>query len=89
MEPTGDGFKLSTGREFDANRSILGIDPTELPLRLTEGYDSSVREDEPDYVNDKSYRDDAFTPAERQEIAEYMIALWRQWASQPHSGSKE
>lgn len=84
MEPTKYGFKLSTGKEFYANRSILGLSP-ELGeyrnrLYITEGYDGGVAEDR---APSEYSENPPFTSEERHEIAEYMAALWRQWAEQP------
>lgn len=83
MTPTKKGFRLSTGKEFYANRNILGLGPVgeyESRLSLTFGYDGGVSEDqEPnEYAENKP-----FTPEERNEVAEYMIALWREWAALP------
>ena len=83
MEPTDKGFKLSTGKEFYANLSILGLGPKreyEDRLGLTYGYDGGVSEDrEPNEFAENA----PFTPAERREIADYMIALWQEWAALP------
>lgn len=34
----------------------------------------------PNYFSCDSYIDENLTPEERQEIAEYMIELWKEWA---------
>lgn len=85
MTPADDGFTLSTGREVYANCGILGLerDDDDGRLRLAYGYDGHVLEDQPDYREGRPMPcKDAFTPEERAEIAEYVIALWREWAQQ-------
>jgi hypothetical protein len=63
-----DTYVLSSGREFYANRGILGIAPREG--ELYEGYDGGVYIDEPG---------EEWTADEKRELADYMIALWSQW----------
>ena len=77
MIETDEGFRLTSGKEFYANGGILGLSPTSLDL--CEGYDGIVEMVGP---NEKPYPDAevVFTDAERQEIADYMISLWRAWA---------
>ena len=68
-----DGFRLTTGKEFYANNGILGLSP--MCPALFEGYDGTV--------------DDGtvLTDAERHEVAEYMISVWRAWA-EPRSSEE-
>lgn len=82
MEPTEDGFKLGSGKEFYANRSILGLARgDDGRLSMTYGYDGGVAED--DGLNE--FAENApFTPEERMEILGHMIGLWTEWAKQPH-----
>lgn len=56
-------FELSTGKKFYANRGILGLSEDG---DITEGYDGGFDERK-------------FNKAERKEIAEYMINLWKKW----------
>ena len=79
MIETKDGFRLTTGKEFYANGSILGLSPTSLDL--CEGYDGIVE-------MDGAEPEGRFTDAERQEIANYMISVWRAWA-EPRSLRRE
>jgi hypothetical protein len=79
MERTGDGYRLSTGKEFYANLGLLSVHPAD-PMVCSEGYDGGVAESQ---VREE-WEDDAesaekFTPAERREIAEFMIALWQRF----------
>jgi len=75
-----DTYTLSTGHTFYANNGIVGMSPTFAKSgdKFAEGYDG-------DEYTRKAYPDDEFThdwtPAERQELADHMIALWQQWAS--------
>lgn len=64
-------YELSTGRKFYANNGLISIayDGT-----IAEGYDGEIR-------IEGSYHDgvnlsDAWTPAEKVELADYMIGLW-------------
>lgn len=78
MKSTKDGFILSTGRGFYANEGILGLSPDRERwgrLVITGGYDGGVDGDGPETLEERP-----FTPAERKEIAEYMAALWMEWA---------
>ena len=83
MKPDGEGFVLSTGRTFYANQLILGLSPTSD--EIYEGYDGTVEASRerwgrsPDEVDEGE--EPPFTPAERQEIAGYMIELWRAWGA--------
>ena len=74
MKDIGDGFRLSTGTEIYANKSILGLSPTDSAI--FEGYDGCV------YDPDESDPMQKLSPAECAEIAEYMIELWQKWKSE-------
>ena len=65
MRIEGDNVILSTGTTFYANKGILGISG-QRGMDITQGYDGGICED--------------FTQKEKAEIAEYVIALWKQWA---------
>lgn len=69
-----DKFLLSTGRTFFANGNVLGMRGN--GGEISEGWDGEVEENE------------VFTPAERLEIAAYMIDAWLAWA-QRAPGKKE
>ncbi len=79
MKPGDDGFVLSTGRTFYANRLILGLAPDGDVVY--EGYDGIVEATRArdDWENEGA--EPPFTPAERREIAEYMIERWRAWGA--------
>jgi len=72
MTYKNDSYTLSTGRKFYANHGILGISPgegfDEEYFGCSEGYDGSV-----------STRD--WTPEERRELADAMIAVWTEFKS--------
>lgn len=75
----GDDYTLSTGRRFYANQGIVGMSPAFAAEgnRFANGYDSD------DYTR-KAYPEhefDEWTPAERQELAAYISALWFAWAA--------
>lgn len=77
MEPTDEGFKLSTGREFYAYAGILGLN--EDCMSLFYGFDGDVWEGSKH--NQGSPHSIPFTVEERREIADYMKARWDQWAT--------
>lgn len=60
-------YELSTGRTFYAHQGILGVTP-----RCGDVYNGC------DGISFMERED--LTPTERQEIANYMIELWRKWA---------
>lgn len=64
-------MKLSTGKEVYANGDIFGLTKD---LGLTEGYDTRYFDDEDEGREDgKAF----LTPAEKCEIAAYMISRWQ------------
>jgi hypothetical protein len=63
------------------NLAVLGLGDDHGILLATQGCDGNVMEDDYDYQNMKPVRDDAFTPEERREIADYMIKQWERWAT--------
>lgn len=66
MTQVENGFKLeSTGREFYAYGNVLSVS---VEGDLLYGWDGSV-----DCI-------ERFTPEEKKEIAEHMIARWKAWA---------
>ena len=68
---------LPSGRVFDANRGIIGLDEFG---NLFEGYDGTLENYESEYAG----VDPEFTPAERVEIADMMLARWQAYR-QKHS----
>ena len=58
-----DELILRSGRRIYANCGILGINPVG---QISGGYDEGLNGEE-------------FSEAERNEIASYMIGLWREW----------
>ncbi len=77
MTLDGNDYVLSTGRRFYAHCGILGLSGRH-PEDLYNGYDGVVWTEDPDgQPEDRP----SFTMAERLEIAEHMIGLWRKWAS--------
>jgi hypothetical protein len=71
MKIEGDTITLSTGREVYANRGIIGLSDD---LRPSYGYDGGIE------AWGRTYMDEPpWSKAERQELADYMIALWTQF----------
>lgn len=70
-----DQYELSTGRFLEANYGIIGIDPCG---GIYDGYDSSceIRDASGQYLG-RASKD--LSPAERTELAEYMIEQWRKF----------
>jgi hypothetical protein len=66
----GDTYRLSTGRQFEANRGIIGLAPD---FEVSEGYDGELSEVRGEHW-DKAVR---WTLTERVELADFMIAQWR------------
>jgi hypothetical protein len=62
-----DQFKLSSGRVVHANRGLVGINPR---LEVSQGYDGNI------YIEDD---DEPWTPEERAELADAMIARWQEF----------
>jgi hypothetical protein len=79
MISTKDGFKLSTGKEFYANCSLLSVSPS--THALFEGYDGDVSE--MTFNESTKQCDPMFTPEERHEISQYMQNLWAAWEMEP------
>ena len=81
MKAKGDRVVLSSGRKFYAYAGILGLGELDKPghWTLTYGYDGRV--DFPEQAEEWQEEADEkpFTPEERREIAEAMIARWREW----------
>ena len=72
MKQNGDQYTLSSGREFYANRGILGVGPDG---DVSEGYDGGLYPE-----RSKGDRNKDFTPEERREIADFAIAAWEKFA---------
>jgi len=66
MERTEYGYRLSSGKQLFTH--ILGLTTGVGERMLFTGYDCEV-EDASDY-----------TPSERDEIARFMIDVWKAWA---------
>ena len=67
-----DTYEFSTGKRFYANAGLIGICPSG---EVAEGYDGDVSTS-------------SFTPDERRELADYMIALWQQFKDAAERGRK-
>jgi hypothetical protein len=61
-----DWLTFSTGKRAYANQGIIGLGPRSGndAWRVSEGYDGGFVE---------------LTKEEKRELADYMIALWREW----------
>ncbi len=67
-------YVLSTGTTVHANRGLLSpLNDDEDDLRLANGYDGTE-------IVTGEYATMPLTPAERKEIAAYMIQRWQDWA---------
>lgn len=74
-------YTLSTGRKFYAFWGLLSPFPESgIPKEgdIAYGLDSLAHVDD-SYIN-YSGHNNGFTDEERQEIAEYMIGQWKEWA---------
>jgi hypothetical protein len=72
MKIEGDTVTFSTGRVVDVNRGIIGIDDE---LGVTAGYDNGWFYEGYTEPDDNYY----LTPAERIELADYMILQWQRF----------
>lgn len=79
MKFDGDYCILSSGRRFYAFGGNLSIDGEGDPAgSLLYGSDGGYDPDHCENYGTQKYT--PFTPAERKEIAEYVIAVWKKWA---------
>jgi len=69
MKIVKDTVTFSTGKERYANCGIIGLAPDG---EVTQGSDGGFWARE-----EAEYRDDPLTPAERLELADYMIERWK------------
>lgn len=74
MELKNDYFILKSGRVFEPNRLIVGINPD---MKVYEGYDAAVWG-----LHSYDSCDTSWTKEEKVELAEYMIGLWSQFKSE-------
>ena len=72
MEVDRDKLIFSTGRRIIANGGIIGLAPD---LEVSEGYDGTIYND---YIEEFE-EEHRLTPAEVNELADYMVALWGKW----------
>ncbi len=61
-----DGYRLSTGRTFYANRGLIGIASHPTNFELSEGYDGGICLE-------------GWSAAELTELADFMIDQWRRF----------
>jgi hypothetical protein len=79
-----DTYVLSTGRQIRANHGLIGIaraygdasEETFESFEISEGYNSHLDEVGVDGRGSDGRVRNSFTPAERVELAEFMIAQW-------------
>ena len=72
MKIVKDSVIFSTGKELYANCGVIGISPK---LEISKGWDGG-------FFNPRSYvnlDDYTLTPVERIELADYMIARWKEF----------
>jgi hypothetical protein len=67
MRIEGDTIIFSSGREFYANRGVIGLSDD---LYVSQGYDGGLDA----WPSEGTTH--FMTPEERRELADYMIALW-------------
>jgi hypothetical protein len=84
-------FKLSTGKEVDANCGIIGLGPAP-EYTIGEGYDGHLEK----YGDRKGWDDEAkptdpysYTREEQIEIADIMIARWQEFKLSVASALRE
>jgi hypothetical protein len=73
MEPTEGGYRLSTGREFYAFHGVIGMSPDDADCGSSD-FGGSLP-----YGSDGGFEIDEWTLAERVELADYMLGLWRRF----------
>lgn len=71
-------FILKSGRSIRANRGILGVSATERG-KMFEGYDGEVLSALDADGESFDLHEKPLTTAERHEIGERMVDLWRAW----------
>lgn len=69
MKIVKDTVIFSTGTERYANNGIIGLAPD---MEVSEGYDGGFWSRE-----ESEYRENPLTPAERVELADFMIEQWK------------
>ena len=75
-----DSYRLTSGRKIYSNHGILGLAPDDD--MLFEGYDGTADPwGSPEHA--------PLTPAEKEEIAYFMIDRWRQWGKLPPRGRED
>ncbi len=74
MKIEGDQVTLSGGRTFYANRGLLSLSEDGT---VFEGYDGSIRFLDDDLRSDGDEK--PWTPEERKEISDFMVARWTAW----------
>ena len=79
MKYTGNGYEMSTGRKLYANRGLLSVMPdAKNEPAVYDGYDGCI-----EGTGRGDWEDEMpFTPEERREMADYVIAQWNKWADQ-------
>ena len=87
-----NGYILSSGREVYANHGLLSIirdDDEPGGFEVGEGYDGTVAVDGiQDWSTPGAWSEPPWTPEERAEVADHMIALWQSFkdATPEHQG---
>ncbi len=76
MKICGDELRFSTEYIGFANRGIVGLVKERGEWAVYEGYDGMIWDQGFDYAE---YNKREMTPAERIELAEYIIDLWGQF----------
>jgi hypothetical protein len=73
VEGTDKGYRLASGREFYANDKLLSIArDADGTFRIGQGYDGTL----PGATDSDYDEEENWTPEERRELADFMIAQW-------------
>lgn len=83
MERTERGFRLSSGREVNPYLGIIGIAKHPEGWFVGGGYDDVLTSATVDAFEPEN----AWTPDERRELADYMIALWTEFRNSTTNGT--
>ncbi len=80
-----DNYELSSGRRFSANCGIIGLSPEKLTV--SEGFDGEIDID--GYPWEDFTDENRWTPAERAELADFMIAAWQRFKAATEPTAEE
>lgn len=71
MTKTPEGYRLSSGRDLETNGGFISMTRTDDgQFQIATGYDDLL------WTDGRVYESAPWTPAERRELADFMIAQW-------------